>query len=188
MDVTLAAALIAAVVTAGGWLANHLLATRAERLRRRREARLAHVERQLSELYGPLFFLVHEGKSSFEDFCRNLGRPYVFGPGGTITPEDLDVWLFWVDQDFMPRNQEVQRLLSSKAHLIVGETMPDSYLAFMDHYNSWRVSHLRWREKGVPYRWTAATNWPVEFGRDVITTYAELKRLQNHLAELVTSG
>ncbi|MFC4611107.1 hypothetical protein ACFO9E_25420 [Streptomyces maoxianensis] len=185
MDTALTAALIAAAITAIGWLANHFLSVKAALDRRRHETRLAHVEKQLEQLYGPLLFLILEGKSAFRDFCQTLGRNYVFDGNGHIRPDDLKTWLYWVDNEFMPRNLAIQNLLASKAHLIVGERMPDSYLSFIDHYNSWRVRHLRWKEEQVPYTWHAKTNWPDQFDNDVIKEYEKLKGLQIRLASLV---
>ncbi|MFE6282681.1 hypothetical protein [Streptomyces sp. NPDC057877] len=185
MDSTFLAALIAAAVTAGGWIANHALAARADLRRRQAEARLTHVENQLEQLYGPLLFLVEEGRSAFHDFCDTLGRNYVFAAGRPLSPEEQDLWLFWVDHEFMPRNEAIQHLLSSKAHLIVGDRMPDSYLAFIDHHNSWRVTHLRWKEEGVPYSWHSKANWPKSFETEVIASFGRLKNLQIQLAGLV---
>jgi hypothetical protein len=48
------AALVAAVGAAIGWFANHWLTARREESRRRVEAQLKFVERQIKELYGPL--------------------------------------------------------------------------------------------------------------------------------------
>ncbi|MET7696332.1 hypothetical protein [Streptomyces sp. NPDC005485] len=185
MDSTFLAALIAATVTVGGWMANHALSARADLRRRQAEARLTHVENQLEQLYGPLLFLVEEGRSAFRDFCDTLGRHYVFAAGRPLSPEDQELWLFWVDHAFMPRNEAIQNLLSAKTHLIVGDRMPDSYLAFIDHYNSWRVSHLRWKEEGVPYSWRSKANWPNSFETEVIESYGRLKDLQIQLAGLV---
>ncbi|MEV7691681.1 hypothetical protein [Streptomyces bungoensis] len=44
MDSTFVAALIAATVTAIGWIVNHVLSARGDRRRRQAEARLTYVE------------------------------------------------------------------------------------------------------------------------------------------------
>ncbi|MFI1032221.1 hypothetical protein [Streptomyces sp. NPDC020951] len=187
MDNTITVAIIAASVSVIGWLVNHILSEQSERNKAKRQALLSHIEKQLEELYGPLFFLMHEGDSSFKDFLETVGRNYVF-VNGEIREEDLHAWLFWVDNDLMPRNHAIQKLLSSKAHLIDASRMPESFLAFLDHYNSWRVSHLRWKEEGVPYRWHSRTNWPREFHRDVVKTYERLKRRQEELIGILADS
>ncbi|MFF7738783.1 hypothetical protein [Streptomyces sp. NPDC007984] len=188
MDDALTATVVAACVSVIGWAVNYVLGQASERNRQKREARLQHIEKQLEQLYGPLYFLLHEGTSSFRDFCETLGRPYIFGPGNEISPADLETWLFWVDNDLMPRNTSIQELLASNSHLIEGSRMPPSYMEFIDHHNSWRVSHLRWKEEGVPYRWRARTEWPHAFERDVIATYEELKRRQAELSGLLAGS
>ncbi|WP_405895095.1 hypothetical protein OG272_27070 [Streptomyces sp. NBC_00104] len=188
MDTTLIAAIVAASVSVTGWAINHVLSQAAERNRQRHQTRLAHVEKQLEQLYGPLFFLLHEGTSSFRDFCLTLGRNHVFAENDEISPEDLETWLFWVDNDFMPRNTAIQELLASNAHLIEGSRMPDSYIQFIDHHNSWHISHQRWKEQGVSYRWRARQNWPMAFERDVISTYEQLKKRQAELGGILSGN
>lgn len=192
MDPTLLAALIAATATAAGWFINNALMSRAELKRRRHEARLQHVERQLEQLYGPLLFLVKEGRSAWENFRDTLGREHVFRKFEEfnekelpLNEEELGLWLFWVDHEFMPRNEEIQRLLSSKTHLIAGRRMPESFMKFIEHHNSWRVTHQRWKEDGAPYSWHSKVNWPSEFEADVSDTYKRLKDSQIKLAGLV---
>jgi hypothetical protein len=185
MDSTLLAALIAALATAVGWIVNSALSNRAELRRRRAEARLTHVEQQLEQLYGPLLFLVQEGRSAWQDFCDTLGRNVVFPNGRPLSEEEKALWLFWVDHEFMPRNEAIQSLLSSKTHLIAGDQMPDSFMAFIEHYNAWRVTHLRWKKDGVPYSWHSKVNWPMTFETDVIQSYERLKNLQIQMAGLV---
>lgn len=185
MSSALLAALIAATVTATGWIVNSALGSRAEIGRRRAEARLKHVEQQLEQLYGPLLFLVREGRSAWQDFCDTLGRDVVFENGRPLTEEEKAIWLFWVDHEFMPRNAAIQSLLSSKTHLMAGDRMPDSFMAFIEHYNAWRVTHLRWKKDEVPYSWHSKVNWPMKFETDVIESYERLKNVQIQMAGLV---
>lgn len=176
------AGLIAAIVTAAGWLANHRLTARSERERRQYETSLAHVDKQLEQLYGPLVFLVQEGRAAWKEFCDSLGRGIVFEGEGRLNEEEMRLWLFWVDNEFMPRNAAIQTLLSSNAHLIEGNQMPQSCLMFIEHYTSWRLTHLRWKEERVSYRWRARVNWPSQFEFEVIDTFKRLKNQQARLA------
>jgi hypothetical protein len=178
MQQALIVAAIAAAVTAFGWLVNYALSTRAERHRQALAARLLHVERQLERLYGPLVFLIHEGRASISDLLGTLGRSYIFKDQHNISDEDLGLWLFWVDNDLMPRNAAIEALLSTQSHLIVGNNMPSSYLAFIQHYNAWRISHLRWKKEQVGYSWHSKNNWPHSFEPDVIEVFELLKREQ----------
>jgi len=175
MSTALAVALLAATVTALGWLANYVLTTKADRRRREASALLEHVERQLAELYGPLAFLVIEGQQTFRDLLASLGRRFVFPPSGELGEDELQTWLFWAENDLLPRNAEIKRILMTHAHLIDGGEMPATYVQFLDHHNSWQINHLRWQKQGVPYPWHSKVNWPDTFTRDVLDTFRRLK-------------
>jgi hypothetical protein len=175
MNTAVFVAVLAGSVTALGWLANYLLSARADRRGREAEALLRHTERQLEELYGPLAFLVIEGRQTFRDLLASLGRNYVFRPGGTLPDNELKTWLFWVDNDLLPRNEQIKRILMDKTHLIDRDEMPASYVAFLDHHNSWKINHLRWQKEQVPYSFRSSVNWPKEFEDDVIDTFGRLK-------------
>lgn len=184
MDIGIIIALIGASITIVGWFVNHNLTASLERKRRRLNAQVEFRNRQLEELYGPLVFLVLEGRRSFEDLLDILGRRHVFAIGDSRLPEDeLKTWLFWVDNEFLPRNKKVRELIAEKAHLIEGPQIPESWLRFADHYNSWRVRHDRWKKEGVEYSWTSAINWPRDFEEDVISTFKLLKQSQSELMQ-----
>jgi hypothetical protein len=181
MGTPIVVASIAGVVTAVGWLVNHILTDRRERIKQQTEASLKHVERQLEELYGPLAFLLYEGRRTFLDLLDTLGRNYVFLGGKPISEEELKTWLFWVEHSFLPKNERIKQLLMSKAHLIEGARFPASYVAFLDHHNSWVIRHKRWKEEGVEYSWHSKINWPKEFEEEVIGTFESLKAKHSEL-------
>jgi hypothetical protein len=187
VDTALVVALIAGAVSAVGWVANYALSARADRRRQTTTAALEYVERQLAELYGPLAFLVLEGQSSFDDLLSILGRRFVFMEDQALPEEERKLWDFWVDNDFMPRNEAIQKLLSSKAHLIEGSEMPTSYREFVEYYNSWRMSHLRWKQEGIPYAGHAKHWFPVEFNEEVLKVFEDLKREHSKLVGRITT-
>ncbi|WP_204250026.1 hypothetical protein [Rhodoferax koreensis] len=175
-------ALIAAGGAAVGWFVNHWLAVRREEGRRRLEAQLKFVERQIEELYGPLAAALYEGRRTFRDLLESLGRNYVFPPNGELPEDELRTWLFWAESEFLPRNEYVKTLLKTKAHLIYGGEFPESYVKFLDHCNSWAVNHRRWKEQQVTYSWHSKINWPEDFEVQAIETFQTLKR---HHADLI---
>ena len=175
MDAAFIAAILAAVISVVGWLVNYILTGLADRRNQRLSASLKHIERQLEELYGPLALLILEGKRTFKDLTETLGRGFVFIEDRDLPEDELNTWLFWVENDFFPRNEKIKELLTTKTHLIEGERIPESYLAFLDHYNSWKISHLRWQREGVEYSWHSRVNWPRDFDQDVLSTFEQLK-------------
>jgi hypothetical protein len=55
MDAAVVAAVIAAVATGVGWLVSYVSSMLGERQRQRHTAQLAHIEKQLEQLYGPWY-------------------------------------------------------------------------------------------------------------------------------------
>jgi hypothetical protein len=186
MNPPITAAVIAAAVSVLGWVLNHILSSRSERKRARLTARLGHIERQLSELYGPLAFLIHEGRATFTDLLQNLGRTYIFQGDEPLPADELNLWLFWVDHELMPRNEKIQTILSANAHLIAGDELPTSYVRFLDHYNSWRMTHERWKAEGIAYSWHSKINWPTDFEDEILTTFRRLMRTHSDLVGAVS--
>jgi hypothetical protein len=192
MDTALFVAILAGLITAAGWFVSYVLTGRADRRRRQSEASLKYVERQLEELYGPLAFLLIEGRRTWLDLLEVLGRPYVFLSGEALPPEELRTWLFWVEHDLLPRNEEIKHLLLTKTHLIEGGDIPDTYVAFLDHHNSWRINHLRWQKEQVEYSWHSKVNWPHDFEAEVLGTFRRLRQVHATLlgraTDLVSDG
>ena len=175
IDASVLVAVIGGLVTALGWLVSTRLTASQERQRQQADALLKYVERQLEELYGPLAFLIYEGRRTYEDLLEALGRTYVFEANAPLPEDELRIWLFWTEFDFLPRNAKIKALLTSKTHLIDGPTFLDSYIAFLDHTNSWEISHRRWKEQKVEYPWHSKVNWPDEFESEVTDTFQDLK-------------
>jgi hypothetical protein len=175
MDTPIIVALVAGSITAIGWLVNHWLTAYREEERRRTEAQLKFVERQIEELYGPLVFLMYEGRRTFADLLDTLGRNKVFISEKPLPKAELNTWLFWAEAEFLPRNEKVKNLLMSKSHLVEGDKFPESYVAFLDHCNSWAINHRRWKEQEVKYSWHSKVNWPREFEKEVVDTFEKLK-------------
>lgn len=140
-----------------------------------RAAERKFVERQLRELYGPLAALNAEGTVSYHSFLRGLGRGAVFPKEGKLPEAELKKWLFWVEHDFFPRNQKRWRLISSKTHLLDGESIPKSTRDFLDHHHNWKMEHQYWREEEASYSWQARSDFPKQFLEDVAKSYARLK-------------
>jgi hypothetical protein len=189
MDTSLLLALLAATVTLIGWLVNYVLSGRDERRKKQLDTSLSYLESQLQEMYGPLAFLMLERRNTHKDLLTTLGRDEVFEPGKELSEDDLKVWLFWVDNDILPRNDKVKDLLTSKTHLIEGPQVPSSYLDFLDYHNSWKINHLRWQKDNVKYSWRSDRAFPQEFEDEVIQTFEHLKEKhakmlgERHVAE-----
>jgi hypothetical protein len=187
MDITWAIAILGAVVTALGWLATHSLSTSAENRRQQLISRVEFTKQQLEELYGPLAFLLLEGRQTFHALEVVLGRDHLKDEDvASFSEPELEAWRFWIDADFFPRNEEIKKLLAKKTHLIEGSEVPKSYLTFLDHHNSWKINHERQLQKGIAYGWHSKINWPDQFEEDVLSTFNELKKRQATLIGMIS--
>ena len=177
-------ALLGATLSAIGWLLSHFVSMYSEARRSKLVWKLEYTRQQLEELYGPLVFLVEEGRQTFADFCSMLGRTSVFG-SAPLLEHELAAWLFWAENDFLPRNRAIRDLISTNTHLIEGTRMPVSFRRFIEHQASWAVLHERWQVQQVEYSWHSSVNLPDEFAEEVIEAFDQLKSRHQELIGLV---
>jgi hypothetical protein len=171
------------VLTVVGWIYNHWSSLERHKL----EAALQHTERQLEYLYGPLVYLIEEGEQSFKDCLRKLDvTPEEFALSKVRqNEEDLNTWLFWVENDFMPRNEKMRQVLMQNAHLLEEYVMLDVYKDFISHYNLWSIEHRLWKEQGIEYPLHSADKYPDNFAQEARKTFNHLKsKHSNYLAQL----
>lgn len=159
-----------------GWFISHTVTTFGDKRRQELIWQLEFTSKQLEQLYGPLAFVLTEGRQRFDDLLRSLGRSDVFVGDEKLPKEELDTWLFLVEKDFLPRNRRIQELLASRAHLIKGPRLPKSYAEFLKHYSSWEIAHKRWLEQKVEYTWKSSVNWSEQFEIDVLETFTRLRK------------
>ena len=132
----MAAAVISActtvVVAALVFALNQYAQMRAER----RQARLARINTQLRELYGPLYVLVDVNE------CIYRGLMAAGLPGkGDRTKDTLAVgWKKWLDHALFPANVRMRDLILSNGDLLREEAMPDELRMFCAHVSSFEVS------------------------------------------------
>lgn len=185
MNIYLTIALIGASVSVVGWVITHILATSAERRRQRLISQMKFTKQQLEELYGPLAFLTWEGLQLSREMKTTLNLREVLQDGKVLSQEGFNTWLFWVENEFLPHDRKILELISSKAHLVEGETIPESFLEFVNYHNAWRVKHERWRKQGIEYEWRPNFHWPKKFDEEVLTTFKLLKKRHAILIGLI---
>lgn len=152
MDINIAVALIAGSITALGWLINHILNSRREAIRVEVQENLNFTKEQLEKLYGPLAFVILEGRRTWSDLLAVLGRDIVFDGASEIPEDEQEIWRFWVEYEFLPRNKRIRDLLELNAHLIEDDGIPQSYSDFIEHESSWRLRYARWEKEEVSIR------------------------------------
>lgn len=110
-----------------------------------RAARLERVNRQLGELYGPLFALTHASNIAWLAFRSQYrpGRDY-FGEGEPPTDEELKAWRLWMSTVFMPNNLRMYEAIQTKSDLLIESEMPDCLLALCAHVTAYQAVMKKW--------------------------------------------
>jgi hypothetical protein len=127
-------ALVTAVITVAlafiGYVATYINNIRINQ----RQARLDRVNRQLSELYGPLLATVESVDRVWNYFVKKYqvsvrGKDNVlyFGDEPADEPE-LEVWRIWLQTVFMPSNRRLYELILAKTDLLRDDDMPEDAL------------------------------------------------------------
>jgi hypothetical protein len=112
-----------------------------------RNDRLARINRQLSEFYGPLLALTQSSEESWRAF-RNRYRP----PGDKsfwrsdppLTTEDAIAWRLWMTTVFVPVHEQMMALVLKHADLIEEPEMPPCLLTLCAHIHGYQAILKEW--------------------------------------------
>jgi hypothetical protein len=140
--------------------------TRAKRGDDKHAAQLDRLNRQLSQLYGPLYALYEAGERNWMLFVARFshdGRPWAertFLPSGSdkFPPPEADRMVEYrrrMEQLFMPTNSQMEQLIVQHADLVVGTRMPDEFSDFLAHVAAAKLLMHRWKNDAAlsPERW-----------------------------------
>ena len=145
------------------------------------QARIARIERQLSELYRPLAALLEESRLSVQDFLKKEGRQQTLPSDRPPTDEELRRWLQKAEGDLMPRNERMCVLIRSKRDLVEGGTLPANWQALLDHWDGWKAQHEKWKKEGVEYPFHAPSPFPRLLEKEVRASISALEARRDAL-------
>ncbi|MFD7550696.1 hypothetical protein ACFV0R_18100 [Streptomyces sp. NPDC059578] len=114
-----------------------------------RQERLARVNRQLSDFYGPLFALTEANRRIFAAFWERHARPGGRSPFDDETPpttEELTEWRLWITTVFLPNIQVMRDLVIRQADLLSEPEMPPLLLELCAHVSGYEVTAARWEQ------------------------------------------
>ncbi|WP_346045764.1 hypothetical protein [Actinomadura chokoriensis] len=114
-----------------------------------RQERLARVNRQLSDFYGPLLALTRANERIFGAFVERHARPggvSVFQDATPPTEEELREWRLWVTAVFLPNIRAMRDLVVGHADLLVEAEMPPLLLDLCAHVSGYEITAARWAE------------------------------------------
>ncbi|GAA1216812.1 hypothetical protein [Prauserella alba] len=149
-----------------GYLATYLNGVRLAQ----RNERLARVNRQLSDFYGPLVALTESNKRIFEAFVEQNARPggvSIFEADTPPTEAELRDWRLWVTTVFLPNVQAMRDLVVTHADLLLDDEMPPLLLNLCAHVSGYEITAARWAQGDYAQHQSV-----VFFPGDEVRTYA----------------
>jgi len=119
-----------------------------------RKDRLEHINRQLSEFYGPLLISCVAGSRAYATLLDRLKaygvKDEIFKEGATLPEEPvLTEWVFWMKNVFMPLNDLREKLILEKLHLMREEDRAEMMRVLED-----LVAHVSWC-RAIVAKWDA---------------------------------
>ncbi|KOG82983.1 MULTISPECIES: hypothetical protein [Streptomyces] len=141
--------MIALVVTIALALVGYVAAyLNGLRLAQRGE-RLARINRQLGDFYGPLFAITEANSRAFEAFTQHHLRPDGRSPFDHEEPptdEELAEWRLWVTTVFLPNIRTMRDLVVTHADLLREPEMPPILLQLCAHVSGYEITAARWSQ------------------------------------------
>ncbi|MFI1221664.1 MULTISPECIES: hypothetical protein [unclassified Streptomyces] len=115
-----------------------------------RHERLARVNRQLSDFYGPLFAITEANSRAFAAFAERNVRPdgrFPFDHEDPPTEEELAEWRLWITTVFLPNIRAMRDLVVTHADLLRESEMPPILLKLCAHVSGYEITTARWAQE-----------------------------------------
>jgi len=125
-----------------GYVATYLYNLRLSQ----RKDRLGRINRQLQDLYGPLYSLVRTSSITWDGFrqkCRPGGA--FWDPNNPPSADEAAEWRLWMTTVFMPLNLRMEKTIIEHTDLLDETNMPLCLLMLCAHVSSYKsvIGRLR---------------------------------------------
>ncbi|MFD0023036.1 hypothetical protein [Streptomyces sp. NPDC058382] len=176
--------MIATVITIGlavvGYFATYLNSLRLSQ----RQERLSRINRQLSDLYGPLFALTEANSRIFTIFVERHTRPGGISPFADDTPpteEEAAEWRLWATTVFVPNIQAMRDLVLGHTDLLREPNMPPLLLKLCAHVSGYEITAARWAQGRYDTNLSVVSFPGEELGAYARSGFTQLKAEQARL-------
>ncbi|MCF2653318.1 hypothetical protein [Anaeromassilibacillus senegalensis] len=185
-------AFIGLVLVIFGWIVPHRNSIKTEKTRIQNDKELERIrwkkeliDKQISNLYGPMYALIIEGEVSFSRILYQLGRRCVIPRDKSFSdlPEDEQkIWKHYVDTYKIENQMKMVEIMRDNLHLIYNSEIPTCYKEFLDYSLGWEMLDNQ-KRNGVPnyYEYHYVFNYPTEFNHYIGTTLQTLLEEQGKL-------
>lgn len=167
------------VLALAGYIVTYLNSLRLAQ----RQERLARVNRQLGDFYGPLFAITEANSRTFAAFRERHARAGSQSPFSDTTPpteQELTEWRLWLTTVFLPNIQQMRDLVINHADLLRDPEMPQLLLQLCAHVSGYEITVARW-ERGDYDHHLSVTPYPEEIGTYAGENFNRLKAEQEQL-------
>jgi hypothetical protein len=127
-------------------------------------------ERQLIELYLPLSIMQARGKRAFQIFAALVGKTKGIFDGTPLTARQLDLWVRWVEEVFIPMNTQMIQHIVAKLELL--DRVPRCFVLLKAHNEDLKQELERWKAEGGA--WRHPNNFPVEVEKHIMDEVGRL--------------
>ena len=170
MNQTLITATTAVVLAFLGYIATYLNNLQLSR----RKDRLERINKQLSELYGPMFSLTHASSIAWKWFKEAH-------PVDERNKENsLKEWRLWMSVVFMPQNEKLYDIILNKSDLLIETAMPQTLLDFCAHTVAMQAVLEKWKNQDYSEHYPVA-RYPRDIEQYARESYTQLKAEQSRL-------
>lgn len=178
--------LAAAILALVGWIVTYFHRWHFDN----KANQLARVNRQLKELYGPLYVRLLASDEAWRCFWQKHrpqhGQASYFGPGLDVSEQEKQVWRHWMTHVFEPLNAKTEALLLNNIDLIDSSDIPEPYVQALAHIAAYKAVLANWQQHDYSTH-VSVNNWPHQALLDLVKPeYEKLKRQQQQLINIIS--
>lgn len=156
----LAAIITGSITIFGGFLINFYL-KKKENNTKRLQIKMEYVNKQIEELYGPLYSYIQQIFNYWDV------RQRLLSPEG-LNHQDRDrIKIFFRERYFSSLHIQIRELIKNKYNLVEGIVLPDSFLIYLQHSTLETTQITIWNELNIDTQHTNGIPWPDDFDKDV---------------------
>ncbi len=106
-----------------------------------RKSRLARINEQLNQFYGPLLAIVQSSQQAWENFIGKYDdNPDFYKKQHNPTPEQVAEFHNWMRTVFMPNNNQLHNIIVNSTSLLIEDEIPRVLLDLMAHIMEFRIN------------------------------------------------